>query len=308
MRPTFANALVRLAAEDRRVVLLTGDLGFMVLEPFREAHPDRFFNVGVAEQNMLGMATGLAEAGWIPFVYSIATFATMRPLEFIRNGAVIHRLPVRIVGVGAGFDYAMNGISHYALEDVALMRSLPGLNVIAPADREQAENALFATADTAGPIYFRIAKDGTPLPGLGGRFELGRINVLGTGTDLVFVALGNAAGLALAACELLAEQGVFASTAIVSTVSPAPEADLVEVLAATSVAISVEAHYVTGGVGSVTAEIIAEHGLDCRLIRCGPRDVPRLIGTLRYLYEMHGLTPTALAATALAAVGVSSPS
>src|SRR5256712_11111775 len=127
MRRAFVNTLVELAERDPRILLLTGDLGYVALEPFAERFPDRFFNVGVAEQNMVGLATGLAEAGFTPFVYSIATFASMRPYEFIRNGPVLHELPVRIVGMGGGLDYGPNGMTHYALEDVALMRAQPEL-------------------------------------------------------------------------------------------------------------------------------------------------------------------------------------
>lgn len=308
MRPTFARALISLAEQDERVVLLTGDLGFMVLEPFRDAFPYRFFNVGVAEQNMLGLATGLAEAGYTPFVYSIATFASMRPYEFIRNGAVLHRLPVRIVGVGAGFDYGANGVTHYALEDVAIMRAQPGMTVVAPADRDQAVAALFATASVEGPLYFRIAKEGAPIDGLQGRFELGRAQILGDGTDVAFVALGNAARQALDAAEILRARGVNSSVAVVSSVAPPPTADLAELLATVPLAVSVEAHYITGGLGSLTAEVIAEHGLGCRLERCGPRDVPRLSGTMGYLYDVHGLSASALAARVLAAVDVTSAS
>src|SRR5437763_8683060 len=121
MRRAFINTLVELAESDPRILLLTGDLGYLALEPFSERFPDRFFNAGVAEQNMVGMATGLAEAGFTPYVYSISTFASMRPYEFIRNGPVLHRLPVRIVGIGEGVDYGHNGMTHYALEDIALL-------------------------------------------------------------------------------------------------------------------------------------------------------------------------------------------
>src|SRR3712207_7785086 len=114
MRLEFIKTLLEMAEEDARILLLTGDLGFLVLEPFRDRFPDRFFNVGVAEQNMVGLATGLAEAGFVPFTYSIATFAALRPYEFIRNGPVLHRLPVRMVGVGGGFDFGYNGLTHSA--------------------------------------------------------------------------------------------------------------------------------------------------------------------------------------------------
>src|SRR3954465_15838848 len=125
MRRAFAETLTELAAEDPRIVLLTADLGFMAPEPFIERFPARFFNVGVAEQNMVGVATGLAEAGLVPFVYSIVSFAVLRPFEFIRNGPIAQQLPVRIASVGGGMEYGQNGISHYGLEDVAMMRTQP---------------------------------------------------------------------------------------------------------------------------------------------------------------------------------------
>ena len=137
MRAAFATTLAELAERDQRILLLTGDLGYRALEPFSERFPRRFFNVGVAEQNMVGLATGLAECGFVPFVYSIATFASLRAYEFIRNGPVAHGLRVRIVGVGGGFDYGSAGPTHHGLEDVGVLRLQPGLTVVAPADCEQ---------------------------------------------------------------------------------------------------------------------------------------------------------------------------
>jgi transketolase len=142
MRQAFVQTLTGLAGHDSRILLLTGDLGYLALEPFADKFPSRFFNVGVAEQNMVGLATGLAEAGFIPFVYSIVPFAVLRPYEFIRNGPIQHQLPVRIVGVGGGLAYGPNGLSHYGLEDVAVMRVQPGLTVIAPADAPQTRTAV----------------------------------------------------------------------------------------------------------------------------------------------------------------------
>src|SRR5438093_8841337 len=145
MRRAFVNTLVELAERDPRILLLTGDLGYMALESFAERFPDRFVNVGVAEQNMVGLATGLAEAGLIPFVYSIATFASLRPYEFIRNGPILHQLPVRIVGVGGGFEYGHAGATHFALEDVGVMRVQPRIAAVAAADHEQLASALRVT-------------------------------------------------------------------------------------------------------------------------------------------------------------------
>jgi transketolase len=154
---------------------------------------DRFVNVGVAEQNMLGIAAGLAEAGYIPYAYSIATFATLRGYEFMRNGAMVHNFPVRLVGGGSGFDYGHNGISHFSLEDVGVMSIQPSMNVIAPADPAQARAALRAVHELQGPAYIRLGKESTLLEPLGGRFRLGRLEMLGSGTDVTILALGSIA-------------------------------------------------------------------------------------------------------------------
>src|SRR3989344_1045348 len=129
MRKILIETLCELARQDERIVLLTGDLGYTVVEPFQEAFPERFYNMGVAEQNMMGVATGLAEAGYIPFVYSIVTFATLRAYEFIRNGPVWHNLPVRILGIGGGLEYGTLGLTHYGLEDIGMMRLQPTMKI-----------------------------------------------------------------------------------------------------------------------------------------------------------------------------------
>jgi len=305
MRGAFVRTLVELADRDRRIALLTGDLGYMALEPFMERHADRFFNIGVAEQNMVGIATGLAEAGWLPFVYSIVTFATLRPYEFIRNGPVMHGLPVRIVGVGGGFEYGTQGLSHHGLEDVAIMRVQPGMTVVAPADHEQMATALRATWDVPGPVYYRIGKDDrTVVPGLGGRFRPGRVEVVHEGRDVAIVAMGAVAIEAAAAARLLAERGVRARVVVVASVQPAPVDDLRAALADVPLALTVEAHYAAGGLGSLVAEVVAEHGLGCRLVRRAvgaPKD--GRVGSQAYLYARHGLAADAIAATVIERLG-----
>lgn len=298
MRNAFVEAVRELAEDDPRVVFLTGDLGFTVLEPLAERLGERFVNVGVAEQNMMGLATGLAEAGLVPFVYSIGTFASMRPYELIRNGPLLHSLPVRIVGVGAGLDYGHNGITHYALEDVAIMRAQPEMTVIAPADPAQAVAAAHASAGIAGPIYFRIGKTDAAIPELNGSFELGRLGLIGEGRDVAVLALGSIASEAVRARELLELQGIDATVAILASVQPAPIDDLVKLLGDRPFALTVEAHYRTGGLGSLVAEVIAEHGLACRLQRRAIEAMPRgLTGTLPFLNDVHGLSARSLAAT-----------
>ena len=178
MRSAVLDELVHLAASDERVVFLTGDLGYGVVEPFFHRFPDRAFNVGVAEQSMAAIAGGLASSGMIPFIYSIASFATMRPFEFIRNGAVIPQLPVRIIGVGGGLEYSNNGPTHFALEDVALMRALPGLRIVCPVDDRQARAAVNEFHGDRGPVYLRLSKNSvSDVDGLAGIPVLSLIHI-----------------------------------------------------------------------------------------------------------------------------------
>jgi transketolase len=303
MRSAFASTLLDLAAADERVMLLTGDLGFAVLEPFATRFPDRFLNVGVAEQNMVGVATGLAEAGYTPYVYSIATFASMRAYEFVRNGPILHELPVRVVGVGGGMDYGHNGMTHYAVEDAGIMRVQPGIAVIAPADPAQTRAALPAVQALAGPAYLRLGKESAAVPGLDGRFELGRAQRIGSGRDVVLISLGGMAATALEAAEALEADGIAASVLVVSSLNPAPLEDLAEALGDARLALTAEAHYVNGALGSLVAEVIAEQGLGCRLVRVGLRQSPAgASGSRGYLYERHGLSAAQLATTATAAL------
>jgi transketolase len=296
MRDAFVGALLEMAEEDSRIVLLTGDLGFMVLEPFAERLPERFINVGVAEQNMVGLATGLAEAGFIPFVYSIATFASMRAYEFIRNGPVLHLLPVRIIGVGAGLDYGHNGVTHYALEDVAIMRAQPDMTIIAPADPAQAITTAYRSSDVAGPVYFRLGKTDTTVPNLEGRFRLGHMDCICEGEDVTIIALGSMAAEASGAATMLAQQGISAAVAVLASVQPAPVEDLEELLSEAPYVATVEAHYRTGGLGSLVAEVIAERGLGCRLVRYAVDTMPRgITGTLPFLNDFYGLSAHSLA-------------
>lgn len=298
MRNAFVGAILEIAKRDRRVVFLTADLGFSILEPLAEALGERFVNVGVAEQDMIGLSCGLAEAGLIPFVYSIGTFASMRDYEFIRNGPLLHSLPVRVIGVGAGFDYGHNGVTHYALEDVAIMRAQPGMTIIAPADPDQAVAAAHASLAIDGPIYFRIGKGEAAIAELEGRFELGRLDLIGDGRDVAIIALGSIAGEALRAREMLQRQGIAATVAVLASVQPAPIEDLVELLEDRPLALTVEAHYLNGGIGSLVAELIAERGLPCRLQRTGVEGMPRgITGTMAFLNDAHGLSASSLAAT-----------
>lgn len=296
MRDTFARTVVSLAEEDERIVLLTGDLGYTVLEPFAEKFPDRFFNVGVAEQNMVGVATGMAESGLIPFVYSIVTFASLRPYEFIRNGPILHQLPVRIVGIGGGFEYGHAGVTHHGLEDIGVMRIQPGISVVAPADHEQTASALRATWNHPGPVYYRFGKDDrTVIPGLKGRFELGRAHIVREGKDLILLSTGSVTKQVIDAASSAAEQGIDCSVMVVSSLNPTPVDDIAGAVSRFKIAITVENHYVNGGLGSMVSEVVATEGIDCRVFRCGITETPNDVsGSENNLNSLHGLSPEAL--------------
>lgn len=251
---------------------MTGDLGFMALEPFRERFPARFFNVGAAEQNMIGLATGMAEAGFLPFAYSIATFASLRPFEFIRNGPVLHNLPVRVVGMGMGFEYGHSGPTHYAVEDVAALRTLPGLTIVIPADSTQTRTAIRDTYDLTGPVYYSLGKDDRiSVPGLNGQFELGRVKVIRPGSDMAIVTMGSVAQEAAAAAEELSLRGLETTVIILSNFYPDPEEDLARILPHFSEIITVEAQTLSGGLGAFVAGVIAGRRLPCRLRSLGVR-------------------------------------
>jgi transketolase len=302
VRKTFATTLAEIARSDERVLLLTADLGFMALEPFSETLPDRFLNVGVAEQNAIGIATGLAEDGFLPFVYSIAPFAALRPYEFIRDGPVLQQLPVRIAGVGAGFEYGSAGPTHHGIDDAAALRPHPGLLIVTPADHEQFRTALLATWNHDGPVYYRLGKDETStIPGLRGRFRTGRAEIVREGRDVALVAMGAIASEACAAAEILAERGLGATVAIVSTFNPSPVDDLVELTRAFRLVVTIEVQYVNGALGSLVAETIAEDGGRTRLVRVGVRSPPRgRSGGRDYYHALHELGCDAIANRVLA--------
>jgi len=296
MRTAFINALVELAKTDQRILLLTSDLGYLVVEPFVELFPDRFINVGVAEQNMVGIATGLAEAGFVPFVYSIAPFAALRPFEFIRNGPVYHQLPVRIVGVGQGVDYGLNGNTHFGIDDVGVLRTQPGLTIIAPADDIQTRNAVEKTYNLTGPVYFRLSKDSFEIPELSRSFELGQTQQIGSGRDVLLISSGAITREAIRAAHLLSEQGLMTTILVIASIAPAPVSNLIETLSSFNYAFTIESHYITGGIGSLVAEVVAEHRLGVQVVRFGfDAILNNSLGSASFLHTTHGLSAEKMA-------------
>ena len=209
MRRTFVDALCQLAAEDERIFLLTADLGYRVLEEFQNLFPRRFLNVGIAEQNLVGLATGLAMEGFTPFIYSMAAFITARCYEQLRVGPVLHRLPVRIIGTGAGFVYGTAGPTHYSYDDVSLMRSLPGMGILAPQTTAEMAAAVRHMQQIPGPVYLRIGNDSAQFPSANGPDDPFHV-YLTIGVDrpeIIFLSWGSATNQAIAAVSELNEIG-----------------------------------------------------------------------------------------------------
>lgn len=302
MRDAFIARLTQLAAEDPRVFLITGDLGFGVLTRFATERPRQYLNVGVAEQNMTGVATGLGLEGRVVFTYSIANFPTLRCLEQIRNDAAYHRANVKIVAIGGGFSYGQLGMSHHATEDLAILRAIPEVTVVSPGCLWEAEEATSAILRTQGTCYLRLDKsDAGRTNQAGERFELGRIRTVREGDDLTLVATGGILGEALKAADQLAAQGIRARVLSVHTIKPFDQETILRAARETGGIVTVEEHMAEGGLGSLVAETCLEGGVAPKgfgrvAIRGGFASV---VGAQQYLRTRYGLDAAAIAARAL---------
>ncbi len=279
MRNAFAQELVAQAEADPRIVLLSGDIGNRLFDDFKNRFAERFFNCGVAEANMMGMAAGMAMSGLRPIVYTIVPFVTTRCLEQIRVDVCYHNVPVLIVGVGGGLSYAGLGATHHSCEDIALLRMMPGMTVICPADACEVRLALRAAIKHEGPAYIRLGKKGEPLvhqeePS----FTIGRGITLREGTDIVLLSTGNMLPTALAAADLLETKNASVRVVSMHTVKPLDEQLLAEVFPIAKVVATIEEHSVLGGLGGAVAEWLADQPTqNARLIRVGTDD--------RFLHE-----------------------
>ena len=292
MRTAFIRTLTELAAKDPRVCLFVGDLGYSVIEEFAERFPDQFLNAGVAEQNMIGLAAGMSMTGKIVFTYSIGNFGTLRCLEQIRNDVCYHRANVKVVAVGGGLAYGNLGVTHHASEDVAILRSLPNMVVVAPGDPIEAGLATRALVAYDGPAYLRLGKAGEPLvhqdpP----RFELGKAITLRDGSDLTLIASGSMLPTANAVAGTLAEKGLSVRLLSMHTIKPLDRDAVTAAATETKWIFTMEEHSVEGGLGGAVAEVLAElEPTHAPLKRIGLRpEFNKVVGDQKYLKAMHGL-------------------
>jgi transketolase len=304
VRNAFAQEITALSQDDPRIVLLSGDIGNRLFDSFKAAFSDRFFNCGVAEANMTGMAAGMAMSGLRPVTYTIAPFNTTRCLEQIKLDICYHNLAVVIVGVGAGLAYAGLGSTHHSFEDLAILRVLPNMTVICPGDAVEVRLALRAALARPGPSYIRLGKKNEPVvhreePA----FAIGRGIVLRKGRDACLLSTGNTLPLALAAADLLESGGVTIQVVSMHTVKPLDTDLLMEVFAAFRVVATIEEHSLIGGFASAVTEWLGGRNTGAKLLRFGIGDqFLHGSGNQNHARAMSGLTPDNLAHNIAAAL------
>lgn len=256
MRTTFIESLSEAASENPDIWLLCGDLGYSVLEPFAAKFPDRYLNVGVAEQNMAGIAAGIALSGKTVFIYSIGNFPTLRCLEQLRNDVCYHGADVKVVAVGAGYAYGSQGYTHHALEDAGIMSMLPGIEVFVPCDPVEVRAATRLIAGSGKPSYLRLSRQGEPNLGAAVT-DLRKPRVLRDGRDVVILASGPIASRALEAADELVSRGKDTGVVSVSCLKPLDEVAVREAVRDASLIVTLEEHVLRGGLFSLVASAFA---------------------------------------------------
>jgi transketolase len=298
-REAYGKALRELGEQNKAVVALDADLAKSTKSyDFGEAYPERFFEMGVAEQNMIGTAAGLASAGKIPFCSSFAIFATGRPFEQIRNSVAYSALNVKIAASHAGITVGEDGGSHQSIEDLALMRVLPNMTVFVPADAVETVAAVYSAAAIKGPVYIRLGRAPVPIinsPAF--QFQPGQGVLLKEGSDVVLIACGIMVPASLAAAELLEEEGINAAVLNIHTIKPLDINMIVKQARKTGAVVTAEEHSIIGGLGSAVAEALVEN-CPVPMRRVGIRDMFGVSGDPMDLLQYHGLTPIDIAAAA----------
>ncbi len=293
MRIAFIKTLCELAERNDQIWLLTGDLGYSVLEQFANRFPDRYLNVGVAEANMIGIAAGLALSGRVPFVYSIVPFVTMRCFEQVRLDVCYQNLNVKLIGVGGGLCYGTAGASHHSLEDVAITRALPNMTVVCPGDPIETQAAIRASASRTGPVYVRLGRSREPVvhpspP----EFRIGTGITIYGGNDITIIATGNLLASAKSVADELNVRSIATRLISMHTVKPIDKDLILKAAQETRAVFTIEEHSVIGGLGSAVAEVLAENGTRKVLFRrlAIPDAYFQEVGSQEYLRHKAGLS------------------
>jgi transketolase len=294
MRNAFADELTKLGNEDPRVVMLSGDIGNRLFDKFKDKHPSRFFNCGVAEANMMGVAAGMAMNGLRPVAYTITPFVTTRCLEQIRTDVCYHEAPVTIVAVGAGLAYSGLGPTHHACEDISFLRSIPNMVVICPGDAFEVRGALRAAMQQDRPVYIRMGKKGEPVVHKGPitDFKIGKAITVAEGSDVCLLSTGNMLPEAMEAAHKLKDKGISAEVVSFHTVKPLDEEKLKQAFARFKLVATLEEHSLIGGFGAAVSEWLVDTETQAKkFLRFGTPDAFfKKSGEQEYAREVLGLT------------------
>jgi transketolase len=300
MRTAFMKALRKLAEKDCDVMLLTGDLGFSVFEEFESDFPQQFINVGVAEQNMIGIASGLALEGKKVFVYSIGNFPTLRCLEQIRNDACYHQLNINIVAMGGGFSYGALGMSHHATEDMAIMKSLPNVKIAIPTTTLEAEQATFEILNSEGVGYLRLDKSFANIDS-SSQFEFGKASILQDGNDFTIFVVGGIAEEAILAANLLKQKNISLKVVSLSSLKPLDDQFICSEMTTSKGIITLEEGTLINGLASSIADVcLANNVMPKKFHKMGIKDTYiSIVGTQHYLRSVCDLTANDIVKTVL---------
>lgn len=304
MRNAFIERISLAAEKDKKIFLMSGDLGYGVLDKFRERFPKRFINAGISEQNMMLAACGMAVEGKTVYVYSIGNFTTMRCMEQIRNAVGYHNANVKIIAVGCGMAYGPLGVTHHATEDIAVTRCIPNLSVFSPADAVEAALIADKTALIKGPCYIRLGKGKEPSLHNGENIDVSKLMRLKSGENAAIIATGSVAGEGLKASDILKDQGFGCSVYSLASIKPIDKLGIITACKTYGHIFTLEEHNVIGGLGSAVCEIAAEGGYKAKIIRIGLNDVfSSIVGSHEYLKGIYGLSGLSVAERVLKTAG-----
>lgn len=289
MRMVFADTLMELAREDERICLITPDMGYGILDKFKEAFPKRYFNLGITEQNVTSVAAGMALCGMKPYVYSIIPFVVHRSIEQIRVDVSYMNLDVKIVGVGSGFEYGAAGATHHGTEDISMIRALPNMNIYAPGDNDEMIQITRLSSKHNKPSYIRIGRHNHGIIN-GSKIELGKASIINKGKGIALIATGNALPLAKDYYEYLKKEGLNPYLISMHTVKPIDRDCIINLLKEKCSIYTFEEHTILGGLGSAVAEVIAESGMSTKFKRIGINDeYSHVVGNADYIRHCFGL-------------------
>lgn len=296
MRKTFGECLEDIG-DDENIVVIDGDLGKSTkVDRFAKKYPERFFNMGICEQDMVGFASGLALSGKVPFVVTYASFLTGRAFEQIMCSIAMQKANVILIGSHGGIASGHDGITHQAITDIALMRSVPDMVVISPADDNQIKSVMKKITDIKSPVYLRLSRaESKPVTKGDSEFLVGKSDIIKEGSDVSIIATGIMVSKAVGAAKLLDKKGVSASVINISTIKPIDKEIIIKESEKTGLIITAEDHSIIGGIGSAVSDVIAENGLNTKVVKIGINDTFAESGSAEDLLKKYGLDPDSIA-------------